>query len=394
MATSDPMMSTKRLTRRCHGRSSARPIAMSGSPPSVRTRPSKSRTSKNRGTTSIATPAASQRRRRGRISESLRRVNETTTRSMRCSTRTRSRSSIRPITGGASSPKRRRIVVEAPDHLRRTLHAAAREADEAAGHDPGAQHQHALTLVRGPCRAGTPRGADDCRGLRRSSSRLDVRLELRRQEEPSARHSGPGVDPPIFAKFAETTRAYCSPLRRPPRTAESHLNWLASRAVRVDPRPPAGALRPPGSPRCGRGRPASPVTSSISPASTLLACTSRPTKVPLPMPAPSMTVALPPGLLLAATHDHAWAGRRHEPGAPYGLMAARDQDHDGGKGARRHYGGHEPRDGAPCIAHTAPWPRRHGARASRRTHEGGADLVGHAGQIPRQYAQPLDRLPQ
>ena len=49
----------------------------------------------------------------------------------------------------------------------------------------------------------------------------------------------------------------------------------------------------------------SPVASSISPASTLLARTSRPTKVPLPMPAPPMTVALPPGLLPAATHDHA-----------------------------------------------------------------------------------------
>ena len=37
------------------------------------------------------------------------------------------------------------------------------------------------------------------------------------------------------------------------------------------------------------------VRSSISPAITLLACTSRPTKVPSPIPAPPMTVALPPG---------------------------------------------------------------------------------------------------
>src|SRR5215207_9232891 len=49
----------------------------------------------------------------------------------------------------------------------------------------------------------------------------------------------------------------------------------------------------------------SPVASSISPATTLLACTSRPTKVPSPIPAPPVTVALPPGSLPAATHDHA-----------------------------------------------------------------------------------------
>ena len=207
---------------------------MSGSPPSVRTRPSTSSTSKNRGTTSIATPAASQRRSSGRISESLRRVNETTTRSMRCSTRTRSRSSIRPITGGASSPNGAGSSSRHPTTCAGPCTPLRARPTYAAGHDPGAQHQHALALVPGASSSGLRVPLTSVVASARPSSRLDVRLELRRQEEPSARRSGPGADPPRFARIAKLAVGTVSPRGDPP-GRQSHLNWLAWRAVRVDP---------------------------------------------------------------------------------------------------------------------------------------------------------------
>ena len=112
--------------------------------------------------------------------------------------------------------ERRRIVVEAPDHLRRTLHAAACEADVAAGHDPGAQHQHALTPVPGLPGCGGSPATDECRGLRRSGCRLDVRLELRRQEKPSAWRSGWAPTSSRFARIANWPSVLFSPRGGPP----------------------------------------------------------------------------------------------------------------------------------------------------------------------------------
>ena len=121
-----------------------------------------------------------------------------------------------PITGASVVVEQDRIVVEAPDHLGRTLHAAAREADEAAGHDPGAQHQHALALVPGPRRPEAPPALTSVVASAVPAPAWTSAWSCVVKKNLRLGVSGPGADPSRFARIANWPSVRFWPRGDPP----------------------------------------------------------------------------------------------------------------------------------------------------------------------------------